>query len=418
MSAATDSGVPAVGSAARSPGAQSVRASSLTARWADEARSCSISARRLRRMRRTSASGNTGSASAWVTRSAAVCEVALRDVDVDEQAAVGDPGTERHAVALHQLGELLGLVARGALVEQPGRHRGDALETGRLGRERERDDDPHRQDVLAGDVVGQDAHAVAEHVLLGDGERPGSGGGDVGARDDGGAHATASASVEASAGSVGVVARVVLGEVGDDRAALGAQPAAGRRDDVVAGQRGEAVEVGVDDLGVVVEQVVVADDVGPLLLAGQGRQPGALGLGERGLELGVGGPVLEEAGELLEEGVLDVAGVDAGGDVEDDEAERAAVDEAPRRGVRAEGGLLAAHEAAHEPRGRQAADAVEGHGRREELVGAVDRQAEGDVEAVVGHGRRGGRGAPGPASGSSCGCAGRGGSALAGSGPR
>ncbi len=119
-------------------------------------------------------------------------EVPLRDVDVDQETAVGHPGTEHHAVPLHQLGELLRRVAGRALVEQSGGHRRDALLAGRLGGERGRHDDAQRQDVLAGEVVHEHPHAVAEQVLVGDGEGPRAGRGDVGA---GGAHATASSSV-------------------------------------------------------------------------------------------------------------------------------------------------------------------------------------------------------------------------------
>ena len=97
------------------------------------------------------------------------------------------------------------------------------------------------------------------------------------------------------------------------------------------------------------------------------------------------GPSLEEALELLDEGGLDPGGVGARRDVEHDEAERGAVDEAPRGGVRAERGLLATHQPAHQARGREATDAVERDGRGEELVGLVDGQAERDVQAVVGH---------------------------------
>ena len=100
-------------------------------------------------------------------------EVALRHVDVDEQATVGDTGAEHHAVALHQLGELLGPVGRGALVEQPGGHRADALLAGRLGRQRRGHDDAQREHVLAGQVVREHAHPVAEHVLDRHGEGPG-----------------------------------------------------------------------------------------------------------------------------------------------------------------------------------------------------------------------------------------------------
>ena len=155
--------VPAVGRLARSSACQRVRASSRAARCAEEARSCSISASRLRRMRRTSSSGKTGSASASVTSAAARGEVALRHVDVDEQAAVGDARAEHHAVALHQLGELLGPVGGGALVEQPRGHRADALLAGRLGRQGGGHDDAQREHVLAGQVVGEHPHAVAEH---------------------------------------------------------------------------------------------------------------------------------------------------------------------------------------------------------------------------------------------------------------
>ena len=99
----------------------------------------------------------------------------------------------------------------------------------------------------------------------------------------------------------------------------------------------------------------------------------------------LGGAVLEEALELLDEGGLDDVGVGARRDVEDDEAERGAVDEAPRRGVGAERGLLAADQPAHEARRGEAADAVERHRGSDEVVGLVDREAEGDVQAVVGH---------------------------------
>ena len=110
---------------------------------------------------------------------------------------------------------------------------------------------------------------------------------------------------------------------------------------------------------------MVADQVGALLLAGQRGQPGPLGLRQRGLQLDLGRAVLEEALELLDERGLDDVGVGARRDVEDDEAQRGAVDEAPRRGVRTERGLLAADQPAHQPRGGEAADAVERHrGRR------------------------------------------------------
>ena len=79
--------------------------------------------------------------------------------------------------------------------------------------------------------------------------------------------------------------------------------------------------MGVDDAGVVVEQQVVADQVGALLLAGERGQPGALGLGERGLQLDGRGPVLEKALELLDERGLDLVGVGARRDVEHDEAQ-------------------------------------------------------------------------------------------------
>ena len=116
-------------------------------------------------------------------------EVALGHVDVDEQATVGDTGAEHHPVALHQLGELLGAVGEGALVEQPRGHGADALLAVGLGRQRGGDDDAQRQHVLAGQVVGQHAHPVAEHVLDRHREGPGLRRRDVGA---GGAHATSS----------------------------------------------------------------------------------------------------------------------------------------------------------------------------------------------------------------------------------
>ena len=122
-------------------------------------------------------------------------EVALGDVDVDEQAAVGDPGTEHHAVALHELGELVGPQRRRALVEQACRHGGDALLAGGFGGHRQGDDDPQRQHVLAGQVVEQHPHPVAEHVLGRDGEGPRLGRGHL---RSGGAHATSSSFAPAS----------------------------------------------------------------------------------------------------------------------------------------------------------------------------------------------------------------------------
>ena len=97
------------------------------------------------------------------------------------------------------------------------------------------------------------------------------------------------------------------------------------------------------------------------------------------------GPCCEEALELLDEGRLDLVGVGAGRDVEHDEAQGRPVDEAPCGGVRAERGLLAPDQPPHQARRREAADAVERHRRGEELVGLVDREAERDVQPVVGH---------------------------------
>ena len=62
--AATVEADPAVGLEARSYGAHSVAIISLAARCGAEARSCSISASRATRSRRTSSSGNAGSLSA------------------------------------------------------------------------------------------------------------------------------------------------------------------------------------------------------------------------------------------------------------------------------------------------------------------------------------------------------------------
>ena len=92
-------------------------------------------------------------------------EVALRHVDVDEQATVGDPCAEHHAVALHQFGELLGPVGGGALVEQPGRHRADPLLARWLVGQGSGHHDAQGQHVLAGQVVRQHPHAVVEQVL-------------------------------------------------------------------------------------------------------------------------------------------------------------------------------------------------------------------------------------------------------------
>ena len=104
-----------------------------------------------------------------------------------------------------------------------------------------------------------------------------------------------------------------------------------------------------------------------------------------GLQLDLGRAVLEEALELLDEVGLDPGRVGAGRDVEDDEAERGAVDEAPGSGVRPQRGLLAAHQPAHQPGGREAPDAVERDRAGDELVGLVDREPERHVQPVVGH---------------------------------
>ena len=122
-------------------------------------------------------------------------EMAGGHVDVDEQAPVGHAGPEHHPVSLHQLRELLGPVLGGALVEEPRRHRPDALLALGLVGQRGRDDHPQGQDVLTGEVVDEHADAVVQGELPRHREGPRERRCDDGAR---GAHATSS-SCEASA---------------------------------------------------------------------------------------------------------------------------------------------------------------------------------------------------------------------------
>ena len=103
-------------------------------------------------------------------------ETALRHVEVDAQPGLVDRGAERDPLALQQLGELLRRVLGSALVEQAGHHRGDALHLTGLGRQRQRQRRAHRDDVLAGDVVGHHLDPVGQCAPGRDGKLHGPGG--------------------------------------------------------------------------------------------------------------------------------------------------------------------------------------------------------------------------------------------------
>ena len=103
------------------------RVTSRAARCGAEARSCSISASRLRRMRRTSASGKTGSDSACRSRSRAAgrnrCGTSTSTLSAPSVTEAPSAMPVRSISSANSSLECVG----GALVEQPGRHRRDAL---------------------------------------------------------------------------------------------------------------------------------------------------------------------------------------------------------------------------------------------------------------------------------------------------
>ena len=137
-------------------------------------------------------------------------------------------------------------------------------------------------------------------------------------------------------------------EVPDDGPGFRPQPPGRGGTDVVGPDLADPVEERVDELAVTVEQHVLADQVGPLLLPRERRQPRALGLGHRGLHLDLGGTFLHEPLQLLDHGGLDGLRVLAVGHVDDEEAQRDTVDEPHRVGLDGVGDLLAPHQSLHQ----------------------------------------------------------------------
>ena len=122
-------------------------------------------------------------------------EVPLHDVEVEGEAGLAHGRAVADALALEQAGQLLGGVLRRPLVHGPRHDGGHALESPRLGADRDGQAETHGDDVLAGHVVGDEPDAVGQVVgdRLGEGPLPRRG--DLGARDA--RHAATSASSSA-----------------------------------------------------------------------------------------------------------------------------------------------------------------------------------------------------------------------------
>ena len=91
------------------------------------------------------------------------------------RALVAGACVERRAAALQCGCEFLGGVCRRALRQRPDHDRGDTVEPGGLGVERDVQADLYRHHLLAGPVAAQYGQPIGEDAALGHGERPGLG---------------------------------------------------------------------------------------------------------------------------------------------------------------------------------------------------------------------------------------------------
>ena len=88
----------------------------------------------------------------------------MADVDIESETALPHPGIEGHARAFEEFDHLLGVPARGALVEGAGHERPHTVD--RLGAERQRRDELDRDDVLPGHGEREEISAAGERRPL------------------------------------------------------------------------------------------------------------------------------------------------------------------------------------------------------------------------------------------------------------